>query len=101
MSAAKPAVKLTDEEEAREDLRHFAELIEHFDTHDIGDELVGMPEVHFEIILPPRRKRYPLDAVLAAQLDSIASQRGISPETLLNEWVREKTAETEAVGVAK
>ena len=72
MSAAKTAVKLT-EEEAREDLRHFAELIEHFDTHYIGDELEGMPEVHFEINLPPRRKRYPLDAALDAQLDSIAS----------------------------
>ncbi len=60
-----------------------------------------MPEVHFEISLPPRRKRYPLDAALAAQLDSIASRRGISPKTLLNEWIREKAAEIETVSAAK
>ena len=100
MSAAKTAV-MTDEEEAREDLRHFAELIEHFDTHDIGDELANSPEVHFEVSPQARRKRYPLEPSLAAHLDSIAQQRGIPAETLLNEWVREKTAETEAVGAAK
>ncbi len=101
MSAAKVAVKLTDEEEAREDLRYFADLIEHFDTHDVGDELEEMPEVHFEVNPQIRRRRYPLDANLALQLDSIAHQRGISAETLLNEWVREKTAEVEAVSAAK
>ena len=98
MSVAKMAVKLTDEEEAREDMQHFANLIEHFDTHDVGDELEGMPEVHFEVSPQIRRRRYSVEPNLALQLDSIASQRGISAETLLNEWVREKTAE--AVGAA-
>ncbi len=101
MSAAKTAVKLTDEEEAREDLRHFAELIEHFDTHDIGDELEGMPEVHFEINLPPRKTHFSIEAALAAKLRETARQRGTSAEALLDEWVREKMAETEVVGTVK
>ena len=100
------ANKTMNAEEARqreleEDLLFFAKEIEYFETHDISEELANAPEVHFEINLPPRRKCYPLDAALAAQLDSIASQRGISAEILLNEWVREKTAETEAVSAAK
>ena len=105
MIAGKRSIEVTareqkqEEKEAREDLQHYEDLIEYLDTHDTGDEIAGMPEVHFEINLPPRRKRYPLDVDLAAQLDSIAKQRGISAETLLNEWVREKTAESQAVGV--
>ena len=91
----------TDLQEQSDDLAYFAKAIEHFETHDIGDELANSPEVHFEVSPQARRKRYPLEPSLAAHLDSIAQQRGIPAETLLNEWVREKTAETEAVGAAK
>ena len=101
MNIIKTASDLTDEEEAREDIRHFADLIEHFDTHDVGDELEGMPEVHFEVKLPPRRPHFPIEPALAAKLRETAQQRGTSAETLLNEWVREKTAEIEAVGAVK
>jgi len=33
---------------------------------------------------------YSLDAALSTRLRSIAQQRGVSPETLLNLWVQEK-----------
>ena len=88
-------------QELAEDLRFFAKEIEYFETHDISEELENSPEVHFEVSPQIRRRRYPLDVALADQLDGIANQRGVSPETLLNEWVREKTAETETVGRAK
>ena len=91
----------TDLQEQSDDLAYFARAIEHFETHDIGDELANSPEVHFEVNPQARRKRYPLEPSLAAHLDSIAQQRGIPAETLLNEWVREKTAETKAVGATK
>ncbi len=91
----------TDLQEQSDDLAYFAKAIEHFETHDIGDELANSPEVHFEVNPQIRRRRYPLDSHLAAQLDSIAQQRGVSAEALLNEWVQEKMAETEAVGVTK
>jgi len=83
------------------DLVLYADEIEYFETHDLSEELANGPEVHFEISPQLRRRRYPLDSHLAAQLDTIASQRGTSPEILLNEWVREKMAETEAVGASK
>jgi hypothetical protein len=100
MNASKTTAELTLEEEAREDLRYFADTIEYLETHDMGDELASMPEVHFEINVPPR-KRYPLERELSAKLDGIARQRGMSAETLLNDWVREKAAESEMADVSK
>lgn len=86
--------------ELEEDLLFFAKEIEHFETHDISEELANAPEVHFEINLPPRRTYFSIEAALAAKLRETARQRGTSAETLLNEWVREKTAEVEVVGAA-
>ncbi len=101
MNAGKTTADLALEEEAKEDLAYFAEAIEYMETHDIGDELANSPEVHFEINLPSRRTHFSIEAALAAKLRETARQRGTSAETLLNEWVREKTAEVEAVGAAK
>ena len=91
----------TDLQEQSDDLAYFAKAIEHFETHDIGDELANSPEVHFEVNPQIRRRRYPLDSHLAAHLDNIAQQCGIPAEVLLDKWVREKMAETEAVSAAK
>ena len=91
----------TDLQEQSDDLAYFAKAIEHFETHDIGDELANSPEVNFEVNPQIRRRRYPLDSHLAAQLDSIAQQRGVAAEALLDEWVREKMAETPAGGAAR
>ncbi len=88
------------EEEMREDLLFYADEIEYFDTHDMSEEMAKMPEVHFEVSPNARRKRFALDVELAERLQSIATQRGISAEILLNEWVREKVAAPLAVGAA-
>jgi len=74
------------QKEAAEDLAFFAEEIAYIETHDIADELDSMPEVHFEISPNLRRKRYSLDSELSA-------------ETLLNQRVHEKAAETLTVSV--
>jgi len=100
MSATKTAVELATEQEAREDVRQLADVIGYLDTHDIGDELDAMPEVHFEINLPPRKPHFAIETALAAKLRETARQRGVSAEALLNEWVREKAAESETVGAA-
>ena len=101
MSASKMAAELAAMEEAREDVRQLADVIDYLDTHDIGDELDAMPEVHFEINLPPRDPHFAIERALAAKLRKTARLRGISAEALLNEWVREKAAESETVGAAK
>lgn len=90
------------QEEEVSDLVLYAEEIEYFETHDLGDELADSPEVHFEIS-PQARSRYyfEVEPELRMKLQSIAKQRGVPTKTLLNEWVREKTAEAEVVGASK
>lgn len=101
MSAGEMAAELTAEEEAREDIRHFAAVVEHFETHDISEELAASPEVPFETGPRLRRKRYPLEDELSEKPANIVSRRGVSAEALLNEWVREKAAESRTVGAAE
>ena len=96
MSASK-----TEEQAAREDVPAYAEIVEHFEASDLGDELETMPEVHFDVHLPPRRPLYPLNAELSAKLQSIARQRGVSPEGLLNLWVQEKISQDPQPGDKK
>ncbi len=95
------ASKTTDEQEAASDLLLYADEIEYFDTHDLSEELEKMPEVHFEISPRLRPKRYPLDAELSKKLATIARQRGVPAEDLLNQWVREKAAESQTVGASE
>ena len=86
-----------EEQAAREDVHAYAKAVEHFETHDLGDELDEMPQAHFDVHLPPRRTLYPLDAELSDRLRDIARQRGVSPEQLLNLWVQEKMAHSDGV----
>lgn len=86
MSVSETAPKMI-QREAQESVQNLGAMINYLDTHDIGDELEAMPEVDFQISLPPRQPRFALEA---------ACQRGIPAEALLNHWVREK-AESEAV----
>jgi len=98
MTTSKTAAELAAEEEAREDIRHLAAEIAYMETHDISEELANSPEVHFEINLPPRDPHFAIERALAAKLRKTARQRGVSAEALLNQWVREKAAESETVG---
>ncbi len=94
--------EITYPQEDNSDLVLYADEIEYFETHDLSEELENGPEVQFEISPQARSRFYfEVEPELRAKLKAIAKQRGTSAETLLNEWVREKTAETEAVGAAK
>lgn len=62
MSAPEDNARLKAEAEAREDIRLYADAIEYFDTHDLGDDLANSPEVHFEIIPNIRRRGCTLEA---------------------------------------
>lgn len=82
-------------------LPHFSsldELVEFFDSQDLGEYLDQLPEVDFEVNIKRRIYLIPLDAELAGKVTEIARGREISPEALVNSWVREKVLElTEGV----
>ena len=70
--------------------RSYNEIGEFWDTHDLAEYWEQTQPVEFEIDLQSEVTYYPLDITLATRVRSIANQRGVSTETLLNLWVQEK-----------
>jgi hypothetical protein len=68
------------------------EMVEFFDTHDMGDYLEQMPEVHFEVNLQRRTHLIAIEEDLINKLAAIAKQEQMPAETLVNKWLGEKVA---------
>lgn len=69
------------------------ELVEFFETHDLGEYWDQMPEAHFDIDIKRRTHIFALDEDLAERLTAIAKAKRIPSETLINVWLREKLLE--------
>ncbi len=67
-------------------------FVTYFDTHDLGDELDGLPEVQFDVDIQARKHLVTLDEDIAEQVEKIALRRHIPSEVLINAWLREKIA---------
>jgi len=66
---------------------------EFWDEHDLEEYWEQTSPAEFDLDIRSSATYYPVEAYLATRLRSIAAQRGISAETLLNPWVQEKAAE--------
>jgi hypothetical protein len=66
------------------------EMVDFFDTHDLGDYLDQMPEVHFDVNLQRRTYLVAIDENIIRRLAEIAKQEHISPEALVNRWLGER-----------
>jgi len=73
--------------------RSYKEISEFWDTHDFAEYWEQTQPVEFEVDIQSEVTYYPLDVTLSEKIRSIARQRGVSPETLLNLWVQEKLQE--------
>ncbi len=69
------------------------ELVEFFDTHDMGEYWDQMPEVHFEVDIKTRTHLFAIDEDLATELSEIARLRQTPSQMLVNSWLREKILE--------
>jgi len=69
------------------------ELVEFFDTHDMGEYWEQMPKAHFDINIKRRTYLVAIDEELVDQLTAIASSKDVSTEQLINSWLREKLME--------
>lgn len=74
-------------------LKSLDELVDFFDTHDLGEYLNGMPEAQFDIDIKKRIYLFALDSEIADELTKIAELRHTSSETLINTWLRDKIQE--------
>ena len=69
------------------------ELVEFFDTHDLGEYWDRMPKAHFDIDIKKRTHLFAIEEDLAEKLTEIAKAKQIPSETLINVWLREKLFE--------
>ena len=66
------------------------ELVEFFDSNDLGDYLDKMPQVNFEVDLKKRTHLIALDASVALKLSEIAKAKRVSSQKLANSWLKER-----------
>ena len=79
----------------------YAEMGEFWDNHSLAEVWEQTEPVPFVISDTSRFIYFPLGVDVSARIRSIAQKRGTSAESLLEEWVQEKMAETEMVSAVK
>ncbi len=67
-----------------------AELVDFFETHDMGDYWEQMPEADFEIKLKHRKHLIALEEDVVMKVTRIAKAKKVSSEALINTWLKEK-----------
>jgi hypothetical protein len=66
------------------------ELVEFFDSQDMGEYWEQMPEVHFDINIKRRKHLVAIDEEIVPKLNEIAKTSKVSSERLINKWLKEK-----------
>lgn len=66
------------------------ELVDFFETHDMGDYWEQMPEADFEIKIKRKKHLIALEDDVVAKVARIAKAKKISSEALINTWLKEK-----------
>ena len=65
-------------------------LIEFFETHDMGEYWEQFPEAHFEIGIKKRTHLVAIDEEIADRITKIAKSKKTSSASLINVWLKEK-----------
>jgi antitoxin component HigA of HigAB toxin-antitoxin module len=71
-----------------------ADLVEFFETHDMGKYFDEMPEVPGEVNLKHSRGLVAIDLQLLKRLAQVAQQQHLSTTSLVNTWLSERVAQT-------
>lgn len=71
-------------------------LSEFFDSNDMGDYWQNMPEVEFEISIARKTRLVAIEETLAERLTKVARDKHISPEVLIQSWLKEKLELTDS-----
>jgi hypothetical protein len=66
------------------------ELVEFFDTHDMGEYEEALPEAHLEVDLQRKTHLVAIDEETNNRLTEIAEQERTPAESLVNSWLKEK-----------
>ncbi len=71
----------------------YREIGEFWDAHDVTEYWDATEPVEFEVDIQSEVRYCALESTLAHKVSEIAWQRGVSVETLVNLWVRDRVAE--------
>lgn len=63
-----------------------------WDNHSVADYVDGTTEVHFDVKMKKEPKYVVLESELSKKVAKISREKGISPETLVNLWIKEKVS---------
>jgi hypothetical protein len=66
------------------------ELVEFFDTNDMGDYEESLPEANFDVDLRRKTHLVAIDEETNNRLTEIAEQEQTPAESLVNSWLKEK-----------
>ena len=66
------------------------EIGEFWDTHSLADYWDKTNEVDFQVNLKSKHDLIPVERAIAEQINAYAAKQGVSPEKLVNFWLREK-----------
>ena len=66
------------------------EIGEFWDTHSLADYWDETNEVDFQVNIQPKHNLIPVEREIAEQINAHATKQGVSPEELVNFWLREK-----------
>lgn len=67
-----------------------AELVELFETHDMGEYWDQLPEASFDVKIKRTTHLIAIDEKIADQLTQIARAKKTTSGTLVNSWLKEK-----------
>ena len=66
------------------------ELVDFFETHDMGDYWEKMPQAHFDVNIKKRKHLVALEEDVVDKLTEIAKSKKVSSESLINTWLKDK-----------
>ena len=69
------------------------EFQDFWDTHDVADYWDKTKAAEFTVTASKRKSYFAIDSDLAQAIFEVAERHGISTETMVNLWLKEKLAE--------
>lgn len=74
----------------------YQEIGEYWDNHDLGEVWDETQPADFVVSGHAKTTYYPVESTLSQKLRTLAQQRGVSAETLVNLWLQEKITQEAA-----
>ena len=69
------------------------ELVQFFDTHDMGEYQEELPEKHFDVDIKKQSFLISVNEELMKKLSEVARAQHTTTEALVNAWLKEKVAQ--------